>query len=126
MRPKKDTQDKRSVQFKVYLTKAERKFISDEFHKERFVSLSDFARNRLLKKRLVKHITISEEYFKEFRSLDYQVAKVGNNMNQIAHKLNAYNTYMLNEEDKKMIQECYQLHKEMVSVLSSYLKVIRL
>ncbi|MCU4176965.1 plasmid mobilization protein [Carboxylicivirga sp. N1Y90] len=126
MRPKIIPQEKLSSFIIIRVSEREKKDIQKQFRHERFSTLSDFARNRLLKKRLVKHITVSEEYFQVFRRLDYQLAKVGNNMNQVAHKLNAYNTYMLSEEDKMKIQECYQLHKEAVSVLSNYLKVIRL
>lgn len=126
MRPRKEENKKRNIQFKVYLTIEEKQILQEEFTKERFTFLSDFARNRLLKKRLVKHLTVSEDYFNVFRSLDYQLAKIGNNLNQIAYKLNAYSAYMLNDDDKKVLQGCYKLHKACLETLVKYLKVIKL
>lgn len=125
MRPKIDADSKLSSFIIVRVSENEKAEIMKQFKQSHFVSLSQYARNRLLKKRLSKHITISAEYYQVFRSLDYQIAKLGNNMNQIAQKLNAYNTYLLNEEDKLVIKNCYHLQKDVVTVLSKYLKIMQ-
>ena len=125
MRPKKESKYKRTIQVKVYLTHEEKVKLNRQFSIEKFITLSDFVRNRILKKRLEKRIVISPEFYRVIRSLDYELAKIGNNLNQIAHKLNAYNTYMLSEEDKNMLKECFKLQKSCVELLGKYMRLIR-
>ena len=121
MRPKKEDFLKRTVQLKICVTADEKKKIRDHFTKERFPTFSDFVRYHLLKKREVKLIKVSEDFRGVFRSLDYELAKLGNNLNQIAHKMNAYNTYMLGSEDKETFRSCHELLSQCLAALEKHL-----
>jgi len=124
MRPKKEEHLKRCEHFKVNVTLQEKQQLLKCYKKERYPSISEFLRSRILNASDDKHITVSKEYFILFRTLEYQQIKIGNNLNQLAHKLNAYNTYMLNDEDKQAIDKCLQLQKELLHLLTVYLDVI--
>ncbi|MBS2101286.1 plasmid mobilization protein [Carboxylicivirga linearis] len=121
MRPKIDDDKKRTVQLKVYLTIAERQKLQEMFSKEKISCLSDFIRERIFRKRLSKHIDVSDEFYTLFRMLDYDLVKLGTNLNQVAHKLNAYNTYMLKRADMEVICSCLDILKECHAVLSKHL-----
>lgn len=86
--------------------------------------MTDYIRSRLFKKRLIRRIEVSEEYVLLFRSLEYDLVKMGTNLNQIARKLNAYNAYMLNEEDKLAFKNCLETLKECFSLLEKHLDMI--
>lgn len=107
MRPHTPKQEALSEQLKVRLTKQEKERLLLQSRKEKFCSLSEFVRSRLLKKRLTKRIEVSDESYVLFRTLDYDLVKVGTNLNQVAHKFNAYNTYMLKTEDMETIRSCF-------------------
>ncbi len=62
MRPKLDDKDKRNIQLKVYITAEEKRKITETYRSERICSLSEFVRQRVLKKRLKKHLEVSEEF----------------------------------------------------------------
>ena len=121
MRPKIDDDKKRNVQLKVYLTVAERQRLQEIFSNERISCLSDFIRERIFRKRLSKHIEVSDEFYTLFRTLDYDLVKLGTNLNQVAYKLNAYNTYMLKREDMEIIHSCFDVLKECHVALSKHL-----
>jgi len=121
MRPKKEDRLKRTIQLKICVTADERKKIREHFAKERFPTFSDFARYHLLKNREIKLIEVSEDFHDVFRSLDYGLAKLGNNLNQIAHKMNAYNTYMLGSEDKETFRSCHNLLSQCLDALEKHL-----
>jgi hypothetical protein len=121
MRPKKEDCFKRTIQLKVCVTVDERKKIREHFMQERFPTFSDFVRYHLLKKREIKIIEVSEDFRDVFRSLDYGLAKLGNNLNQIAHKMNAYNTYMLGPEDKETFRSCHDLLSQCLAALEKHL-----
>ncbi|MBS2099560.1 plasmid mobilization protein [Carboxylicivirga linearis] len=126
MRPKIDDDKKRNVQLKVYLTLADRQKLQKMFSKERISCVSDFVRERIFRKRLSKHIEVSDEFYTLFRTLDYDLVKLGINLNQVAHKLNAYNTYMLKKEDLEIIHSCFDVLKECHAVLSKQLILLDL
>lgn len=125
MRPKKSDKQKLSVHVIIRLTTSEKNEIVKRMEEERFITITDYMRSRLFIKRLSKRITISDDYIRIFRTMDYNLTKVGTNLNQIAHKLNAYNTYMLSEEDKQTFKECFKQLKNCFELLDKYLHFIK-
>ena len=126
MRPKIEDKHKRNVQLKVYLTIAERQKLQELFIKEQIRCLSDFVRERIFRKRLLKRIEVSDEFYTLFRTLDYDLVKIGTNLNQIAHKLNAYNTYMLKKEDMAIFRTCIEKLEGCQDMLEKYLMLMNL
>ena len=96
------------------------------FKLERFPSFSEFVRYHLLKNRDVKIIGVDKEFVTLFRTLDYELAKLGNNMNQIAHNLNSYNTCMLSSEDMEVIKDNNALLKLCRESLDKHLQLLNL
>jgi len=125
MAHKKSKEQRRTIQFKIYLTESEKKKIVEGVKQERYNSISDYARERLLKERLSKRITVSDDYIRIFKTMDYNLTKIGANLNQVAHKLNAYNTYMLTEEDQQTFKGCFEHLKSCYAVLGQHLRKIK-
>lgn len=121
---KMEENSKRIVQFKIRLTLKEKQVICQKAKQEKYNSISDYARERLLKERLSKRITVSAEYIRIFKTMDYNLTKIGTDLNQVAHKLNAYNTYMLSEEDKQTFKACFEHLKNCYALLGQYLRKI--
>lgn len=119
-----DENFKRIVQFKIRLTLKEKQIISTKAKDEKYNSISDYARERLLKERLSKRITVSDDYIRIFKTMDYNLTKIGTNLNQVAHKLNAYNTYMLTEEDIQTFKVCFEHLKNCYALLGKHLQKI--
>ncbi|MCT4588885.1 MAG: plasmid mobilization relaxosome protein MobC [Carboxylicivirga sp.] len=115
----------RIIQFKIRLRPEEKRIISLKAKEERFNSVSDYARERLLKERLTKRITVSDEYIRTFKVMDYNLTKIGTSLNQIAHKLNAYNSYMLTEDDQQTIRDCFEQLKSCYELLGKHLRKIK-
>ncbi|MBK3518266.1 plasmid mobilization relaxosome protein MobC [Carboxylicivirga marina] len=124
MRPKKDDKQQLSVHVIIRLKTTEKDEIVKRMNEERFITITDYVRSRLFIKRLSKRITVSDEYIRIFRTLDFNLTKIGNNLNQIAHKLNAYNTYMLTEQDKLAFESCFKQLKSCFEILDKYLHLI--
>ncbi len=124
MRPHTQDYIKLSDQIKVRLTADEKAGIRRRCREEGFRTLSDFVRSRLMKKRQTKHIEVSKEFIEAFRTLDYDLVKIGTNLNQIARRLNTYNTYMPSEEDKLVFKGVLKELKACYSLLERYLDMI--
>jgi len=125
MAHKKSKEQRRTIQFKIHLTTMEKKQILESVKQEKYNSISDYARERLLKKRLAKRINVSSDYIRIFKTMDYNLTKIGTNLNQIAHKLNAYNTYLLTEEDQQTFKACFEHLKSCYQVLGQHLRKIK-
>ncbi|MCT4645760.1 MAG: MobC family plasmid mobilization relaxosome protein [Carboxylicivirga sp.] len=115
----------RIIQFKIRLRPEEKRIISLKAKEERFNSVSDYARERLLKERLAKRVTVSDDYIRTFKVMDYNLTKIGTNLNQIAHKLNAYNSYMLTEDDQQCFRDCFEQLKSCYELLGKHLRKIK-
>ncbi len=124
MRPHTRNELKLKEQIKIRLTSDEKAEIIRRCGEERFITISDYARTRLFRKRLVKRIEVSDEFIRIFRTLDYDLVKIGTNLNQIAHKLNAFNTYMLSDEDKLVFRQGLAVLRACFSLLEKYLDMI--
>jgi hypothetical protein len=124
MTPRKSPNQRRTIQFKIYLTESEKQKIMASVKLEKHNSISDYARERLLKERLSKRLTVSAEYIRIFKTMDYNLTKIGTNLNQVAHKLNAYNTYMLTEEDGQTFKACFEQLKNCYALLGQHLRKI--
>ncbi|WP_439185427.1 plasmid mobilization protein [Carboxylicivirga taeanensis] len=125
MAQRKSPKQLRTIQFKIYLTESEKQKIIASVKQEKYNSISDYARERLLKERLSKRITVSADYIRVFKTMDYNLTKIGTNLNQVAHKLNAYNTYMLTEEDKETFKACFEHLKNCYRILGQHLRKIK-
>jgi len=125
MRPLKSKKDKLSEHVIIRLTIAEKEEILRRTKEERYIYITDYIRARLFVKRLKKHITVSDDYVRIFRTMDYNLTKIGINLNQIAHKLNAYNTYILTEENKHTFKDCLEQLKECFCVLGKFFRYMR-
>lgn len=124
MRPHTLNHLKLNDQIKIRLTDDEKAEILRRCREEGFRTMSDYARTRLFKKRQVKRIEVSDEFIQVFRTLDYDLVKIGTNLNQIAYKLNSYNTYMLSEEDKLVFKGVLKALTACYALLEHYLDMI--
>jgi len=81
--------------------------------------LSDYIRVRILNSnRMV--ITFDEEATIQILRLDYDLNKIGVNLNQIAKKINTHDVYQFNSEDRAVFKQVLQELKNCFSVLQKY------
>jgi len=53
--------------------------------------------------------------------MDFELNKIGVNLNQIAKKLNTYLGYQLDREDKQTLNNSYELLKKCFMLLQKYI-----
>jgi hypothetical protein len=126
MRPKTPEKEALTQHIRIRLTKNEKEDLLSQCKVEKYPSLSELVRTRLLRKRQKKLIQVSEEFVFVFRTLDYDLTKIGTNLNQIAHKLNSYNSYVLSIEDKEVFKGCFRLLRECRKHLEKHMIVMDL
>ena len=125
MRPKTPDSDRLEAGIHIRLTALEKKLLSDRSKREGYLTLSDFGRAKLLKKREIRKIEVSMEFVSLVCKTDYELNKIGVNLNQIAKKINTNDVYhQFTSEDRAIFKQVMQELKNCFSVLQKYADTI--
>ncbi|MCR5324199.1 MAG: plasmid mobilization relaxosome protein MobC [Lachnospiraceae bacterium] len=101
----------RNNSFTLYLNDDEKRILDAKWKLSGMKSRSAYIRQMLL-----EGIVYDVDY-SELREYNYQLGKIGNNINQIAHKVNSTDEITGSEIDalKKEMDEVWRLQKSMLS-----------
>ena len=121
MRPLTPKDKKLGEGIRVRLTNLEKELLAERCRKEGYTNLSDFGRAKLLRKREILRTEASEEFSELMGQMDFELNKIGVNLNQIAKKLNTYLGYQLDSEDKRTLNNSYETLKRCFVLLQKYM-----
>ncbi|RUT78954.1 hypothetical protein [Ancylomarina longa] len=124
MRPKTADQDKLGEGVRIRLTELEKRLLLKQSQKEGYRILSDFCRAKLIKKREIRKIEVSKEFVMITKKLDYELNKIGVNLNQVSRNINAQHIYQLTPSDREMFSKVLQELRNCFSVLQNYMDMI--
>jgi hypothetical protein len=124
MRPKTSDSDRLEAGIHIRLTLLEKKLLLDRSKREGYLTLSDFGRAKLLKKREIKKIEAGKEFVSLVCKTDYELNKIGVNLNQIAKKINTHDVYQFNSDDRQIFKQILQELNNCFSVLQKYADTI--
>ncbi len=124
MRPKTAYTDKLEDGIRVRLTKLEKELLLKRSKREGYLSLSSFCRAKLVRKREIKKIEVSEEFVSITKKLDFELNKIGVNLNQVSKRLNTHQVYQFSSTDRKVFKQVLQELRNCFSILQKYLDKI--
>ncbi|MDP2336239.1 MAG: plasmid mobilization relaxosome protein MobC [Bacteroidota bacterium] len=124
MRPLTPKDKKLDEGIRVRLTNSEKVQMIERCRKEGYSTLSDFGRAKLIRKREIRKIEASKEFSELMGQMDLELNKIGVNLNQIAKKLNTYLGYQLDSEDKRTLNNSYEILKKCFVLLQKYMDYI--
>jgi hypothetical protein len=121
MRPVTPEDKKLGEGIRIRLTRNEKEILTERCRKEGYRNLSDFGRAKLLRKREIRRIVASPEFSEIMGKMDFELNKIGINLNQIAKKLNTYLGYQLDRKDKQTLNNSYEMLKKCFVLLQKYM-----
>jgi len=124
MRPKTADQDKLDEGVRIRLTKLEKRLLLKRSRQEGYRTISDFCRAKLIKKREIRKIEVSEEFVSITKKLDYELNKMGVNLNQVSRNINAQQVYQFTTSDRDVFMKVLQELRNCFSVLQNYMDMI--
>jgi hypothetical protein len=86
--------------------------------------MSDFLRYKIFDQSRKKIITLDEKDFPLIKRMDYELNKIGVNLNQIAKKINTHDVYQFTTTDREVFNLISQEVKNCFSVLQKYFDMI--
>ncbi|MFA9372337.1 MAG: plasmid mobilization relaxosome protein MobC [Labilibaculum antarcticum] len=124
MRPKTNDIDVLDEWLHLRMSKFEKRMLRKRCKEEGYRTLSDFCRAKLVKKREIRKIEVSEEFVLITKKLDYQLNKIGVNLNQVSKNINAQQVHQFGAADREVFLKVLQELRNCFSVLQNYMDVI--
>jgi hypothetical protein len=124
MRPKTVNDEILGEGIRIRLTTLEKQLLIKRSKKEGYLTLSAFCRAKILKHREIEKIEVSPEFAEATKKLDYELNKIGVNLNQVSKRLNTHSVYQFTSEDREIFRQVLQELKACFSVLQQYLDKI--
>ncbi len=121
MRPKTAEIDKLNEGIRVRLTTLEKKLLVRRSRKEGYRTISDFCRAKLVRKREIRRIEVSQEFKEVTLKLDYELNKIGVNLNQLAKKVNTFQSYRFSDTDRALLTRTLAELDRCYTVLQCYM-----
>ena len=124
MRPKTAETDKLEEGIRVRLTKLEKQLLLKRSKREGYLRLSHFCRAKLVRKREIRKIEVSEDFIQVTQKLDYELNRIGVNLNQVVKRLNTHPGYQLSNTDREVFREVLIELEKCFSILQQYMDKI--
>lgn len=124
MRPRTDDVDVLQERIIVRITKWEKRILLKRYQEEGYRTMSDFCRAKLVKKREFKKIVVSEEFVAITKKMDFELNRIGINLNQLTKAINSNQVYQFSQADKKVLHELWKALQTCFSMLEHYLNQI--
>jgi hypothetical protein len=124
MRPKTAEEDRLEVLVQVRTTKLEKRLLLKRCKREGYRTLSDFCRAKLIKRREIRKVEVTPEFVEAIRIMDYQLNKIGVNLNQLSKAVNTQTIYQFTAADRVLFQQLLKELRNCFAVLQDYMDII--
>jgi hypothetical protein len=121
MRAKLPESEKLDEGVRVRLTKLEKRLLTQRSKREGYLTLSDFCRAKLVKKREIRKTEASREFIQVTQKLDYELNKIGVNLNQVAKRLNTHPVYQFSQADREVFRQVLLELRQCFNILQKYM-----
>lgn len=121
MRPKLSDTDKRTVKLIIRLTKDEKLRLQNLTKQGKYACMSDYMRNRIFDLSKRKTISLDDEAKNELKSLDYELNKIGVNLNQLSKRMNSFSGYNVGDNDRQLLKQAFEMMRYCLITLQNLL-----
>lgn len=120
MRPRLPDIEKRNVALIIRVSREEKIRIKTLAKTGKFGCISDLIRTRIFNSNK-KLISLDQEASNQIKLTDYELNKIGVNLNQIAKKINTHDVYQFSADDREVFRQVLKEIRNCFSVLQKYM-----
>lgn len=121
MRPKLSDTDKRNAKLIVRVSKEEKLRLQSLTKWGKYGCVSDLIRTRVFNESNRKVIKLDEETKALIKSLDYELNKIGVNLNQLSKRINSFAGYNVGDNDRQLLKQAFEMTRNCLITLQKYL-----
>lgn len=83
--------------------------------------MSDYMRNKIFDQSKRKIISLDDETKEQLKSLDYELNKIGVNLNQLSKRMNSFAGYNVGGNDRQLLKQAFEMMRYCLITLQKYL-----
>lgn len=121
MRPKLSDADKRTEKLIIRLTREEKLRLQNLTKQGKYGCMSDYMRNKIFDQSKRKVISLDSEAKEQLRSLDYELNKIGVNLNQLSKRMNSFSGYNVVDNDRQLLKQAFEVMRNCLIAIQNLL-----
>jgi Arc/MetJ-type ribon-helix-helix transcriptional regulator len=121
MRPKLPDKEKRNAKLIIRVSNEEKQRIKALTKSGKYACMSDFIRVRIFRKLDTQVLTLDEKTNQHLKTLDYELNKIGVNLNQLSKRINSFAGYNIGDNDRQLLRQAFDLMTQCLAFLQKHL-----
>ncbi|MGV8092065.1 MAG: plasmid mobilization relaxosome protein MobC [Mangrovibacterium sp.] len=121
MRPRLSDTDKRKARLIIRVSREEKLRLKALTKKGKYGCMSDLIRSRIFNETNRKVISLDNGVKAQLKSLDYELNKIGVNLNQLSKRMNSFAGYRIDDNDRQLLKQAFDMMRNCLIVLQKYL-----
>lgn len=122
MRPHLPDKEKRNDMLIIRITREEKIRLKSLTKRGKFACMSDYIRSRIFKQSDRKMISLDENANDQLKNLDYELNKIGVNLNQLSKRMNSFAGYRIDDNDRQLLKQAFEMMRNCLILLQKYLR----
>ena len=83
--------------------------------------MSDLIRSKVFNESTRKVISLDEEANTQLKKLDYELNKIGVNLNQLSKRINSFAGYNVGDNDRQLLRQAFDMMRNCLILLQKLL-----
>ena len=83
--------------------------------------MSDLIRSKVFNESNQKVISLDEEANSQLKNLDYELNKIGVNLNQLSKRMNSFAGYNVGDNDRQLLRQAFDMMRNCLILLQKLL-----
>ena len=122
MRPRLTDKEKRTIVVRFLMTKEEKIRLDSLVKRGKYGCTSDFLRFKIFDQSRRKMIVLDDKASNKLKSLDYELNKIGVNLNQLSKRMNSFAGYRISDSDRQLLKQAFEMMRQCLILLQKYLR----
>ena len=122
MRPKLPEHKKRTEIIRLLLTKEEKLRLDGLVRSGKFGYRSDYLRYAIFRKQNIKNISFEPETKKLLQKTDWELNRIGVNLNQLSKRINSFAGYNVGDNDRQLLRQAFDQMTQCLALLQKHLR----
>ncbi len=121
MRPKLPDTDKRNAKLIVRVSRDEKLRLQSLTKMGKYGCMSDLIRSKVFNESNRKVISLDEDANAQLKNLDYELNKIGVNLNQLSKRMNSFAGYNVGDNDRQLLRQAFDMMRNCLILLQKLL-----
>ncbi len=117
MRPRISDKDKRKIVVRLLMTREEKLKLDSLVKQGKYGCMSDYLRSKIFDQSKKRVISLNDEAKEQLKNLDYELNKIGVNLNQLSKRMNSFSGYNVGDNDRQLLKQAFDMMRNCLIIL---------